>query len=363
MTPMHRLYGSPISLYTGKVRAYFVHKGIPFEEVMSSWRVYQSIIMPQTGVAMIPVVETPEEEYLQDSTHIIDTLEARFQSHAVYPDTPCLRLASLLLELYGDEWLLLPAMHYRWNTDQRPFVYSEFGKTVLPGWPRLIQQWFGKKVGSKFNAYVPRLGITQETTGALEAWYEGFLGTLDAHFADHDYLLGGRPSIGDFGFMGPLYAHLYRDPVPGKLMQQTAPRVARWVERMNDTEGSSGGWCKDDEVPPSLDPIFHMLFTDYWPVITDTVQRLHQWHTNHPDTTHIPRVIGEHRFSLGQAQGMRVVLPYGIWMLQRVIDFYRQLDDTTQVDAWLRRVGGHEALQLDIPTRVTRVNNRLHIAD
>eukprot|EP00959_Pyramimonas_sp_CCMP1952_P409564 8583323-Pyramimonas_sp.AAC.2 len=38
-----------------------------------------------------------------------------------------------------------------------------------------------------------------------------------------------RPSLGDVALMGPFYAHLYRDPVPGHLMKTRAPLVARWV--------------------------------------------------------------------------------------------------------------------------------------
>ena len=43
----------------------------------------------------------------------------------------------------------------------------------------------------------------------------------------------GGPTIADYGFMGPLYAHLARDPYPSVLMKQRAQRVWRWTERMN----------------------------------------------------------------------------------------------------------------------------------
>ena len=33
------------------------------------------------------------------------------------------------------------------------------------------------------------------------------------------------------GMMGPFYAHLYRDPVPGKILKMRAPRVVEWIER------------------------------------------------------------------------------------------------------------------------------------
>ena len=40
--------------------------------------------------------------------------------------------ASQLLELYGDEWLLLPAMHYRWSfPQQRQRLLYQFGRCVF----------------------------------------------------------------------------------------------------------------------------------------------------------------------------------------------------------------------------------------
>ncbi len=45
--------------------------------------------------------------------------------------TGVLGLASKLLELYGDEWLLRAAMHYRWHYKRNwPLVFSEFGQLV-----------------------------------------------------------------------------------------------------------------------------------------------------------------------------------------------------------------------------------------
>jgi hypothetical protein len=37
--------------------------------------------------------------------------------------------AAMLLELYGDEWLVLPAMHYRWSfPEQRERLLYQFGR-------------------------------------------------------------------------------------------------------------------------------------------------------------------------------------------------------------------------------------------
>ncbi|MFT5840839.1 MAG: hypothetical protein ACI9UT_003353, partial [Flavobacteriales bacterium] len=71
----YTLYGAPMSLYTGKARAYLIFKDLPYTEVFSSLKVYKSIIVPKTGVRFVPVVKTPQNEFLQDTAQIIDTLE------------------------------------------------------------------------------------------------------------------------------------------------------------------------------------------------------------------------------------------------------------------------------------------------
>ena len=71
----YTLFGAKISLYTGKIRSYLVYKGIDFEEITASLKVYKNVVVPNTGVRFIPVVKTPAGQYIQDSAVIIDTLE------------------------------------------------------------------------------------------------------------------------------------------------------------------------------------------------------------------------------------------------------------------------------------------------
>src|ERR1700751_3391550 len=96
------LYSLPHSLYTGKVRSYLRYKGIPYREVVSTFRVFYKTIIPRTGVKFIPVLHSPDDVVVQDTTDIIDFLEARFPANSVYPQTPRQKLVSLLIELYGD---------------------------------------------------------------------------------------------------------------------------------------------------------------------------------------------------------------------------------------------------------------------
>jgi len=283
----YTLYGAEFSLYSGKARSYLRKKGIPFNEVTSTLSVYKSFIIPRTGVRYIPVVQTPDDQVFQDTTVIIDELESRFNDHRVYPKTPKQKQVALLLELYGDEWLLIPAMHYRWfyKKENARFIYGEFGRMIMPKAPAFIQRFLGKKIGDKFKGAVPRLGVSDTNYKAIETSYEAFLKDLDTHFNQHDFLLGSKPCVADFGFIAPLYAHLYRDPKPGELMRQKAPNVVKWVERMIDEKPylQHGEWLANDEIPKTLEPILKRMASEQMPVLLDTDEKLTVWHKENPD--------------------------------------------------------------------------------
>ncbi|MFT4937733.1 MAG: glutathione S-transferase [Paraglaciecola sp.] len=358
----HLLYGAPLSLYTGKARSYLTFKQIPFEEVFSSLSVYKKIIVPKTGVRFIPVVKTPQDEFLQDTSSIIDTLEQRHPHRPIIPATPKQKLLSYLFELWADEWLLIPAMHYRWNKDNFPFIYEEFGKIIAPRMPAFIRAFLGKRIGARFKGFVPLLGITDKSIPAIEDWYENHvLLHLEQHFSEHDYLLGGAPTLGDFALMGPLYAHLYRDPAPGALMRSKAPHVARWVERMNQAQSQVGELLAEDQIPETLIPIMRRMFKELWPVLVSTVSALGKWTEDNKGQHKIPRTVGNHSFTIGDVTEQRAIITFHQWKLQRVLDCYQSFDvsQKEQVDFFLQDVQGIEAMQQKIGIRLKRENNKL----
>ncbi len=364
MAGKHQLIGAEVSYYTGKVRAYLRYKGIPFEEVPASREVYQNVIIPRTGVRYIPVLISDDDVAVQDSTDIIDFLEARYPQVPVYPATPVQRLVALLFEVYGDEWLVIPAMHYRWNyPENREFVLREFGALSAPHASPEEQRAIGEKVAVPFAGALPPLGVTPETVPAIEASYLGFLADFETHLGEYPFLLGTRPSLGDFSLYGPLYAHLYRDPYSGRLMRERAPRVAQWVERMREPEPRSGEFIGGDEVPVMLIPLLRRMFAEQGPVVRDTMLALARWAQEHPGER-LPRGIGTHEFRLGDVTGQRVIYPYVVWMWQRVYDHFHSLRgaDRSRAENLLREAQGLELLNMPIPQRVKRENNRVVLA-
>ncbi|MFT5452389.1 MAG: glutathione S-transferase [Enterobacterales bacterium] len=290
-------------------------------------------------------------------------LELKHPSRSVYPTTAKQKLVSLLLELYGDEWLLIPAMHYRWNYNNFPFIFQEFGKLINPRLPAFIRGFLGKKMGGRFRDIVPLLGVTKKTIPEIEKWYEqSFLVDFNYHLSKHPFLLGDIPCIGDFGLFGPLYAHLYRDPYSGKLMKEIAPHVADWVERLKDASLVEGEFLKNDEIPETLLPLLNNLFDLQWPVLADTADKLHDWTTKQSGVEPLacPRRLGMHEFNFLGIQEQRMVLPHSQWMMQRPLDYYQSLSSQNRsgMEAFLLSVNGLDALQSVLKTEVNRNNNK-----
>lgn len=352
----YTLYGSPISYFTGKVRAYLDWKQLPYEEVLSSAEVYKQVILPRVGFAVIPVVTSDAGETLQDSTDIIDALEARHGGPAVVPPTGVQRLAASLLELYGDEWLVIPAMHYRWHHN-REWAMRAFGELSVPQSTPEEQLAVGTRRAGPFAQAAVLLGAaTPAMQRAVERSYEALLAELDAHFAQHPYALGTRPSIADFGLYGPLYAHQYRDPASGALMRRLAPNVVRWIQGLETQQAPlAGDFLPGDAVPATLLPVFRRQMREQMPVLADSVRRLDAWRLEHPGEC-IPRAIGSHAFTLEGEQGERIVRPYSLWMMQRARDVYASLkgDERLRADAWLASVGGEAFRDYIDPPRLVR---------
>ena len=362
----YTLYGGELSLYTGKARAYMRYKHLDWREVLATRDVYKSIILPQIGAPIVPVLETNDGHYIQDTTDIIDFLEARHPEHSVYPDGPVQRLVALLLECYGDEWLVIPAMHYRWSVleQQSDFILSEFGKLSAPEASYEQQIEIGRKTSAPFHGSIVALGVTPETIPGIERAYATLLEQLDNHFSQYDYLLGSRPSIGDFGLIGPLYAHLGRDPVPKAIMQETAPAVYEWVQRMNAPEPLSGEFLADDRIPESLHGVLETLCTDFLPDVLDVIAHNEQWMAEHPGES-IPRALGMHSFHTGGVTGERFMHSYSQWMYQRPWLQYQSLrgESRRSADALFEKVGGLSALQNPINRLVTRKSGQLELVE
>ena len=336
MTTEHTLYTMSASLYSAKARAYLRTHRIPHQEVPPGDPRYIDEVIPQIGRWIIPVLQTPEGTLIQDTVDIIDHLDRQVSPGlSAYPATPVHRVLAHLLELFGGEGLLRPAMHYRWNFDEAnaEFLSHDFSAAlVLDPDPQAKRAAF-ELASSRMRKVTIRFGVTPGTVPDVERSYLRFLELFDAHLAESPYLLGGRPTIADFAFAGPLYAHLSRDPYPSTIMKLHARRVYRWTERMNAPGLDSGEYgdrgpelFPDDDVPETLYRLLAYIGEELTPDVLAQVAGAERWLQENPQTAEGDLIGGRpDRRAIGTTQlqwrGHTVeigVLPYRIYMLQRL---------------------------------------------
>src|SRR5208282_5328200 len=189
------LYAMPGSYYSGKARAYLRKQRLEFCERPPGDPRYTSEVIAATGRWIIPVLQTREGRFIQDTVDIIDHLEREVAPElSAYPSTPTQLAVAHVLELFGGEGLLRPAMHYRWNFDESnlDFLFADFtAALVLEGDDAARRETFDF-ASARMRKATTRFGVKPATIGEVECSYEEFLELLDAHLADSPYLLGGR---------------------------------------------------------------------------------------------------------------------------------------------------------------------------
>jgi glutathione S-transferase len=360
-------YGSEASYYAGKSRAYLRWKRVPMRDIQVERRDYLETIIPLVGRPVIPVVRTPDGAVLQDTSNIFDAIEKLLPEPSATPAGPRQRLAAALMEVFGDEWLMIPAIHYRWNKN-KDWIIEEFVRIVAPDLPTEAERRHRglKRAQEIQDKTLVNLGVVPAMHAAIEQAYEGFLREFDAHLAQWPYLLGERPSIGDFGLIGPLYGHQYRDPASGAHMRAVAPRVVDWVERMIAPDNRAyGSFLPDDAIPQSVIPLLQRFFREAAPVFESTARIFTSWVARQgaaiDPQADLPRIIGRHRFTLEGVEGERSVYPYHLWMMQRPLDLIAHAlpADRRAIRNLLASVGGQGLLRFPLFPRLTFRNFKL----
>ena len=370
MSKTHRLYAITHSLYSGRARSYLIKHQIPFQELSTGHESFKTEVLPKGKLATIPTLVTPEGEVIRDGAAIIEHFEAA-SDRPSRPTGPKQRIISALFDVIGTDGLLRPAMHYRWNfpEDNLAFVRYHF----------LHSQRDTPERSEKTEAMMNRMrhaamifGVTEQTQAVVESLYLDYLEALNTHFKQYPYLLGWRPSIGDFGLNAPMYAHLGRDPHPAKLMQQRAVSVYRWVERMNRYDqdvpeffNAGTDFVEDDVVPESLMAVLRVLAEDFVPETLAAADAINSWLADNkpeagtPAVGRLAQAPGTATFDLRGETIQALAQPHRFYLLQRVQDDYASLSEAEKVgvDAVLGESGMAAILHASLGRRIERKDN------
>ena len=377
----YTLWGTPHSLYTGKARSYLFKKRIAFDERLASDPRFMGEVIAAIGHFVAPVIETPEGLLVQDTSAIIDYCEARHADPVLEPTGGVQRVVAAILDAFGSNYLLPLAMHYRWSylDRQEQFLRAEFARAIPNTMPYEQRLETAGSLMVKFAGFLPNLGVTPSVIPAMEASYAELLAALEQHFRTYPYLLGGRPSIADFGMMAPLYAHLARDPVPGFLMRTTAPNVARWTERMNvaeiqdfDYADPGGDYPPNDAIPETLEAVLSLVFAHWGPGLSADAAQFDRWLAGLADPApgtlvsqggerQVHPNVGMIVYPWRDVTMRRASHPHSLWHFARAQAAAAALEGEakSRLDALLERTGGSAMMALTTARPITRENNVL----
>ncbi len=243
MSDVYRIFGAEVSPYSVKVRSYFRYKNLPHEWTRRKPE-NQAEYQRHAKLPLIPVVVTPDDEGLQDSTPILETMEQRVPEPSIYPPDEVAAFISALLEEFGDEWGNKWMFHYRWarEVDQisgatRIAQMMSPDDTVEP--PKELVDGIRERMVNR----VWFVGSNEITGPQIERSFQDAMGLLETHLGPRPYVFGGRPAFGDFGLWGPIY-NAHTDPTCGQILNERCPNVVGWVERMLEpkVEGDFEPW-------------------------------------------------------------------------------------------------------------------------
>ena len=246
----YRIFGSELSPYSVKVRAWFRYKGIA-HDWLTRTPANQAEYEAHARLPLVPLVITPESEGIQDSTPIMERFEAAFPEPASQPGDPMLAFLSALLEEYGDEWGNKHMFHYRWRDDADQV--SAAGRIARSMLPDADEETVAERARAVRERMVPRVsfvGSSPETAPVIEASFARQLELLEAHLEGRRYLFGGRPAFADFGIAAQVW-EAWTDPTGSTLVP---PRTRDWCRRMQDpaNEGPFEAW---EALAPTLEPL------------------------------------------------------------------------------------------------------------
>ncbi|MGE0621919.1 MAG: glutathione S-transferase family protein [Pseudomonadales bacterium] len=232
--PGYVLYGGELSYFTRKLEAALKFYGVPFEFRAKS-RDNTAEVEQRSGTHQVPVLQTPENWMIADTTPILQLLDSRYPLRRMFP-SGALGVLVHVLEEYFDEWIARTMVHYRWHYPESAAFASL----------RIAQG--DESMAARVRDWGPRACRATGTDSArqqeaAEAEYERLLAAMETQFAETRFLLGDRPTALDCVVLGGLRAHTLMDPDPRRVVSDY-PTVVAWCEREAD------GWRGDGELAP-----------------------------------------------------------------------------------------------------------------
>lgn len=251
---VYSIYGSELSYFTRKLEAAMIFYDADFELKRRS----DPEIEARSGTHQIPVLHTPEDWMIADTTPLLCMLDARFPERAMFPAGE-LGVLVHVLEEYFDEWIARTMVHYRWHYPES----AKFAATRMSDGNKEIAERVLKWGPRACRATGTESGQQQR---AAEEEYVRMLEAAEMQLKETKFLLGDRPTAVDCIVLGGLRAHTCMDPVP-KRVTAAYPTVVEWAESRADTWNGAGELAAFPASTPFARTILGEMATTYKPYV------------------------------------------------------------------------------------------------
>ena len=236
------VYGGPRSLFTRKLTSALDFYGAGYRTEARGPNVDDSL-KHRANTHQIPLIQTPEDWVLADTTPIMRLLDSRFPARRLFPAGPLGVLVSVVEEVL-DEWVARVMVHYRWhNPENASYVLSEAAGrqlTLKELEANPIYQWGPRACRATGTEHLAQ----QE---AAEKEYLSILTALEEQLSSTRYALGDRPCAVDAMILGGLRAHTNADPIPDL---SSYKRVLKWADECGNGWDGAGALAPFPESTP-----------------------------------------------------------------------------------------------------------------
>lgn len=258
------VYGSELSYFTRKLTAALDFQRLDWELRAKDHDVAEEVEL-RSGTHQVPVLHTPENWMIADTTPLIELLDVRVPLRRMFPPGPPGVLVHLLEE-YFDEWIARTMVHYRWHYPRS----AEFAARRMTGGD--------EAAAARIAAWGPRACRATGTDSpaqqqAAEAEYQRLIAAAERQLGETRYLLGDRPTAVDCVVLGGLRAHTLMDPDPREAIS-AYPRVVAWAEQDGRAWDGTGELAPFPESTPFARLVLEELSARYLPVLDANRQAL-----------------------------------------------------------------------------------------
>ena len=241
---MFTLYGALGSPYSMKMRAVLRYWRAPFvmKPAMGGSGPIAHVRPP-----VIPVVHTPQDEWLVDSTPMIELLDPILGAErSIIPQNPTLEFLSALFEDFADEWMTKVMFGYRWGNEQDARIFAAEGcYDILGSVGQETLDSYAELFYSRQTKRMNMVGCGPENMLLLQETLQDLVSCMGKQISRQRFLFGSRPSRADFALYGQL-SQLCSDPTPSAEIRSISPLFHRWVVQCADLSDVEGTWQKED---------------------------------------------------------------------------------------------------------------------